>query len=107
MAVVLVVDDEAMIRSLTEKVLKKGGHTVVMAENGEDAITVFSEQGGTFSIVILDLSLPGISGTDLLRKLRAIRSDIPCILSSGFPMTMADVPEDIRPGTSFLQKLCA
>ncbi len=104
MAVVLVVDDEAMIRGLAEKVLKKGGHSVVMAENGEDAIAVFSEQGGAFSIVVLDFSLPGISGTDLLRKLRAIRPDIPCIFSSGFPMTMADVPEDIRSETSFLQK---
>ncbi len=62
---ILVVDDEAMMRSLLEKILTRDGYKVFTAEGGREALQVLAEQ--SISIIISDLRMPGVDGFELLK----------------------------------------
>jgi len=76
---VLVVEDEASYSEALSYVLRKEGFDVAIAETGPDALTEF-DRGGA-DIVLLDLMLPGLSGTEVCRALRQI-STVPIIMVS-------------------------
>ncbi len=79
MTKVLVVEDEASYSEALSYVLRKEGFEVAIAETGPDALTEF-DRGGA-DIVLLDLMLPGLSGTEVCRALRQI-STVPIIMVS-------------------------
>lgn len=68
-ATILVVDDEAMIRTLLTKFLTVRGYRVRAAKNGAEALAMAAQQPP--DLVILDMSMPGMNGLDVLRELRA------------------------------------
>jgi len=76
---VLVVEDEASYSEALSYVLRKEGFEVAIAETGPDALTEF-DRGGA-DIVLLDLMLPGLSGTEVCRQLRQV-STVPIIMVS-------------------------
>jgi two-component system response regulator ResD len=76
-AKVLIVDDEPNIREVVGLYLRRDGHTVVLATDGEEALEVFRESEP--DIVILDLMLPKISGLEVCRRMRADRR-VPLIM---------------------------
>ncbi len=82
------VDDESVVRVTTEKTLKYRGHQVVAAESGMRALEEFGKQN--FDLVITDLGMPGMSGTELAKALKRLRPDIPIILLSGWGMQQDD-----------------
>jgi len=77
---ILVVDDEAKIRTLLRKILIKEGYGILCASDGETAITNIETK--KFDLVLLDLKLPGIDGIETLRRIRKIDKNIPVILIS-------------------------
>lgn len=82
---VLVVDDEAMVRSMAEAMLKRRfGYEVAAASDGHEALKIFSAGKDEINLVLLDLGMPGMNGWQTLSALRALRSDIPVILMSGY-----------------------
>lgn len=83
-ATVLVVDDEAGIRALARDALMQGGYTVHTAEGGEEALAIFDGGGETIDLVLLDMTMPTMSGVDVLQALRARGSDVLVLLSSGY-----------------------
>jgi CheY-like chemotaxis protein len=87
--VVLVVDDEQVVRELARVALERQGITVLTAENGQEALEVFSQCADRVSLVLLDLTMPVMGGEEALRRLREIRPDIPIVLSSGYSETDA------------------
>ena len=70
MARMLVIDDEGSIRKLLYTVLKRKGHEVFVAENGQKGIDIFGRTRPL--ITILDLHMPGHDGMEVLNRLRAI-----------------------------------
>ena len=74
----LVVDDEHLIRWSLEQNLKKQGYEVVTAGSGEDALRLVREEQP--DLVLLDIQLPGISGIDVLEKIKAHDDDIIVIM---------------------------
>ncbi len=80
---VLVVDDETGIRDTVTRNLDALGHTAATAEDGEAALTVFAREPDAFDVVLLDLSMPRMTGEDAFRELRRLRPDVPVILMSG------------------------
>lgn len=74
----LVVDDEHLIRWSLEQNLKKHGFEVVSAENGEDALRLVAEEQP--DLILLDIQLPGISGIDVLQKVKELDADITVIM---------------------------
>jgi CheY-like chemotaxis protein len=81
---VLVVDDEEKIRKMARIMLEKAGYSVIAAENGAQAVSIFRNASGQISAVLLDMTMPVMSGAETLRQLRELKPDISVILSTGF-----------------------
>jgi CheY-like chemotaxis protein len=81
---VLVVDDEPMVREMAQRSLELHGYSVLLAESGEAAINVFMRHPGAIEFVVLDLSMPNMSGEEALPRLRKIRPEVKAIISSGY-----------------------
>ncbi len=82
--VVLLVEDEALVRDVTETILKRLGFSVVSAANGVEAVQLFEKTPEKFRLVISDVAMPLMDGWETLSALRRIRPDIPVILASGY-----------------------
>jgi PAS domain S-box-containing protein len=81
---ILVVDDEKMIRDFAKKTLEKAGYTVLVAENGQVALEFFREHEDEIKLVLLDMTMPVMGGEETYRELRQLDSNVKTILSSGF-----------------------
>jgi two-component system cell cycle sensor histidine kinase/response regulator CckA len=101
---VLVVDDEEHVRSVASAMLKAAGFEVKTASGGCEAVKEFGERPGDFVAVLLDMTMPDMSGEQVLRDLKQIRGDIPVILSSGF--TSSEIIDSFAAGDlgGFLRK---
>ena len=80
---VLVVDDEAAIRSLVQRLLEHLGFTVLAAEHGRQALELAERSGQELTLVLLDLAMPVLDGSDTAAALQARRPDLPIIVMSG------------------------
>lgn len=80
MAKILIADDEQLIRKLIGDCLKKEGHEILEAENGEIAVRIF-EENKDVELAMLDIMMPEIDGWEVCRKIRE-KSDIPVMLVS-------------------------
>jgi DNA-binding response OmpR family regulator len=78
---VLVVEDEPRIAHFLAKALRLDGHEVVVAEDGE--VAVFLSLTEPFDAVVLDLTLPGRSGLEVLETVHAERPDVPVLMLTG------------------------
>jgi len=81
---VLVVDDEETVRRTAKNTLERYRYSVVLAENGQQALELLRQSPLAFDLVLLDFTMPVLSGEDTLREIRKIRPTLPVILSSGF-----------------------
>jgi two-component system, cell cycle sensor histidine kinase and response regulator CckA len=83
-AKILIIDDELFVRQAARSMLERYGYTVLEAENGREGIDLFRGANGTISLVILDMTMPVMSGDETLRNLRLIEPGVPVLLSSGY-----------------------
>ena len=81
---ILVVDDEEMLRVLAKKALERYGYKVLVVDGGLGVINVFKRHPGDISLVVLDLSMPGMGGEEALLELRKIRPHVKVVVSSGY-----------------------
>jgi signal transduction histidine kinase/ligand-binding sensor domain-containing protein/CheY-like chemotaxis protein len=100
---VLVVDDERLVRDVARVALRRAGYAVTEVPTGEEAITTFEERPDGFTIVVLDLTLPGIQGRAVMQALREVRPDLPVVLTSGYTAQEAG-DLTTAPRTVFLPK---
>ena len=101
---VLLVDDDTSARTAAKRILARAGFRVHEAEHGADALTVFEGLTEPPRVIVLDLSMPVMSGDECLRTLRARGCTVPVLMSSGYDAD--DVASHlVVPGeTHFLQK---
>jgi len=78
---VLIVDDDVTVCDMLQDIVKSKGYSVVVANSGEKAVEVLDKQ--KVSLIFLDLILPGLSGAEVLRHLKAIKSDAVVTIVSG------------------------
>ncbi|MEZ4291609.1 MAG: sigma-54 dependent transcriptional regulator [Myxococcota bacterium] len=79
---VLVVDDEELYRRAIERILKRVGHDVLMARDASEALQhLASERVG---LVLCDVQMPGLNGIELVRQIRELEPDLPCIVMTGY-----------------------
>ncbi len=83
-SLILLVDDDPRMRKMTTAMLNHLGQSVVEASDGLNALEVFREYSDRIRCVLLDFTMPGMNGWETLEALRAIRSDLPAILLSGY-----------------------
>lgn len=93
---ILVVEDDPDMLAATLELLQLLGHWASGVQSAEGALTRFFD--GAFDALLTDVGLPGLSGRELVEKLRG-RYELPVVFATGHP-----VPEQLPPGTVWLQK---
>jgi two-component system cell cycle sensor histidine kinase/response regulator CckA len=83
---VLLVDDEALVRELGDRILTARGYTVLKAGNGKEALDIYTREKDSISLIILDLIMPKMSGKDCLQKILDINPKIKVLIASGYAM---------------------
>ena len=101
---ILVVDDEDLVRNMARFTLERCGYTIELAADGRAAVDAFGARPQEFAAVLLDLTMPVMSGEEALGHIQAIRPDVPVVLSSGFSETDAVERFRDRGFAGFLQK---
>lgn len=81
---ILLVDDEQLVRQFAHEILELAGYTVTVANNGQEALTLFLADPAAFDLLLTDMTMPKMSGMDLAKNCLAIRSELPIILCTGF-----------------------
>ena len=100
---VLLVDDEATVRLVVRQMLDEMGFTVVEAADGVEAVGLFDRDDEGFGLVVLDVTMPRMTGTETLAALRARASTLPAVLISGHSVSHDE--DQVRdPRTVFLHK---
>jgi signal transduction histidine kinase/CheY-like chemotaxis protein len=81
---ILVVDDEALIRTLLERVLSQAGYNVLVAEDAEEAMRICRTQPGPIHLLLTDIVMPHVGGLELGRMVTAIRPEMRVLYMSGY-----------------------
>jgi len=98
---VLVVDDEQIVRRTAKTMLERYGYSVVLAENGREAVELYRVLADKIALILLDMTMPLMGGEETLRELKTIRPDVRVLLSSGYNEVEA-VPPLHRQGSGWL-----
>jgi CheY-like chemotaxis protein len=98
-AVILVVDDDALITLNTVDLVTEMGHSALEAFSGREALTLL-EQRSDISAMITDYSMPGMSGIELIEAARKLRPDLPVLLATGY----SELPENVEIDVPRLEK---
>jgi signal transduction histidine kinase/CheY-like chemotaxis protein len=101
--VVLVAEDEELVREMVVAALKQRGYTVVAVTTGEEAMEVIDQRGAELGVLLTDVVMPGISGIELLERARMARPDLRAIFMSGYTALTIDHRQP-PPGVTFLEK---
>jgi PAS domain S-box-containing protein len=81
---VLFVDDEPALSNVTRRMLERLGYQVLAFRSATDALALFRADPSAFDLVISDLTMPGLTGTQLAAEMRRVRANVPVILSTGY-----------------------
>jgi two-component system, cell cycle sensor histidine kinase and response regulator CckA len=101
---VLVVEDEEPIRALVRAILERAGLTVLAAADGTEGLTLFREYGSDIRAVLLDLTMPGMDGAEVLRRIQQLRPEVRVLLCTGYSAQQMDMRlQGVRPA-GFLRK---
>ncbi len=98
---ILVVDDEDVMRKTGQLMLEKIGYSVITANDGEEALTKYEDNSDIISLVILDMLMPKMDGAECLAKIRTISPSQPVIFASGYSK---DKNSEIPEADGFLKK---
>lgn len=101
---ILIVDDEPMVRDVTSRLLHHRGYKTAQAMSGDAALGLLEKSADAYSLIILDMTMPGMDGVQTLREIRRRFGDIPVVLSSGYPPeAVGDICRDLG-RVCFVQK---
>jgi CheY-like chemotaxis protein len=101
---VLVVDDEPLLRRVAQQGLQSIGFDVVVAQDGEDALQRFDENAEHLVLVLLDLTMPKLSGVEAFRRLRERSARLPVLCVSGYSAELVPLEINSDPAARFLAK---
>ncbi len=80
--IILLADDEVMLRDLLAELLESNGYNVVSVSSGDEVLKVLTEEIKA-DLIIIDYNMPGINGLDCIKQIRDLKFEMPVILSSG------------------------
>ncbi|OPL19839.1 MAG: hypothetical protein AVO35_02370 [Candidatus Aegiribacteria sp. MLS_C] len=101
---VLIVDDEDSVRETAEEMLASMGYAVSTCSGGPSALRVLKERGGEIGCMLLDITMPDMSGHEVIREVSALYPDVRVILTSGFAERMVIESRDNPCYRGFLKK---
>lgn len=101
---VLIVDDEHFIRQISSQMLARIGHTTLTAADGTEALALLERHKQSVDVVLFDMRMPGLSGVELLERMKAVKAGLKFILSSGYGKDSAASAILDRGCSGFIQK---
>src|SRR5947208_2923493 len=101
---VLVVEDEAPVRSVARQVLERNGYTVLEAPSAEAALDIATRYSGTIHLLLTDVVMPGLNGRELASRLADLRPDARVIFMSGYTDDAVTRHGVLEPGSAYVQK---
>ncbi len=102
---ILIVEDEAPLRTLSRKVLERQGYRVIEAESGPDALFLWEKNRDRVDLLLTDMVMPGgLSGFELAEKLRAEKPGLKVIYNSGYTDEMLGENSPLRDNPNFMEK---
>jgi CheY-like chemotaxis protein len=103
-SLILVVDDEADVRSAISDALTFLGHQILLAENGEEALTLYQNHAPEIDLILLDITMPVLSGKETLTILEKRQLAVPVILMSGYEEQKQEGSQQSKNVVGFLKK---
>jgi len=101
--VILVVEDEELVRRTVERMLQQLGHVVLSAASGPDALEIAEAHPGRIDLVLTDVVMPEMSGSALGRRLGEIRPETPVLYMSGYTDVQSRELDELQ-ASVFIQK---
>jgi len=101
---ILLVEDEAMVRTLTERMLRNSGYKVISAGNGSEAVQVLESHPEQIHLLLSDVIMPGLNGKDLYERLRKIRPNLKVLFTSGYSDNVIAPDGVLDPNVAYLAK---
>jgi len=109
MARILFVEDDLDIRQTMTTLLKKIGHSPIVAEDGQEALSIIKDRSVTFDLIIMDLSLPKVDGSEVMKEIweaSLLPEEFPIIIWSAdsWSSNLKVLPYFTRDSISFMKK---
>jgi CheY-like chemotaxis protein len=101
---ILAVDDDPALLQLLKQYLTGLGHVLAACGSAQEALALFRANPQGYSLVLVDLTMPDMSGRELLFELLNLNPGLRVLLLSGYPFDVSGLPEQVRPQVGFLQK---
>jgi PAS domain S-box-containing protein len=103
--VVLVVEDEPDVRRMAERILSKSGYSVIGTAEGAEAVTICQPGGQQVDLLLTDVIMPEMLGTELVERIHTLRPDLPVIYMSGYSHEVL-APQALTEngGSAFIEK---
>jgi CheY-like chemotaxis protein len=101
---ILVVEDEEEVRKLTVRFLKKQGYRVLEASRGDDAVLIHEKHDGSIHLILVDVVMPGMSGTELARRLASLSPKMKVLYMSGYTDHTIVHHGVLEKGVNYIQK---
>ena len=102
--VILLVEDQELVRHFVGELLRSWGYTVLEASNGNEALSTSKRQKGPIGLMVTDVEMPEMSGRELARHLSPFRPEMKVLFMSGYTMETFGQDGISQAGTELLQK---
>ena len=100
----LLVEDEAAVRSSARRILERHGYAVVEARHGREALRILEEGERAIDLVLTDLVMPEMGGREMVERLRARHPTMKVLFMSGYTERAVTSDGPMPPGTGFVEK---
>lgn len=101
---ILLVEDQRAVRELARTVLARRGYSVIEARDPEEAVRLADDHGSEIHLLLTDVVMPGMSGYDLAKRLKAELPDLRVLYMSGYAYDQFPEGGTVKEGLAFLQK---
>ncbi len=102
--VILLAEDDDMVRRLSKTMLEGVGYTVLVAADGVEALAVFAKHAAQVDLAVLDVVMPGLGGDAVFERMREVNPDVRVLFSSGYAMDGIHTDFVLDEGLDLLQK---
>jgi CheY-like chemotaxis protein len=102
--IVLLVEDEDSVRTLTRSLLEEGGYTVIEASRGTHALEIAERYSGQIHLLLTDVVMPGMNGRALAQKMTAVHPKLKVLYVSGYAGSLSIHGELLDAGAPLVQK---
>ena len=101
---VLLVEDDAQVRTFVRTILEDQGYTVLTAPNGAKAIEICEEKADSIKMLLTDVVMPEIGGLDLAKSLTEKKPDLKVVYMTGYAPGLTEISDQLRDDITVLRK---